>query len=100
MKKIILFIFVVVLLNGCAEYSSFLGPSITVAKTGNIARAGSTFAASYGFKQGTGLSAQSLVDQNSELRECKTVHSAELNKIFFSTLDEIDCVRSDPSILR
>ena len=83
MKKIILIIFVGVFLNGCAEYSSLLGPSITVAKTGNVVRAGSTFAASYGIEHGTGLSAQSLVDQGSEVRECKIEHSSELNKIFF-----------------
>ncbi len=100
MKKIILFIFVAVLLNGCAEYTSFLGPSITVAKTGNVTRAGSTLAASYGLEHGTGVSAKSLVEESAEVRECKIVHSAEINKIFFQTLDEIDCVRHDPSILR
>ena len=100
MKKIILIISVGIFLNGCTGYTSLLGPTITVAKTGNVVRAGSTLAASYGIEQGTGLSAQSLVDQNSELRECKIEHSSELNKIFFSTLDEIDCIRSDPSILR
>ena len=100
MRKIILFIFVSVLLNGCAEYSSFLGPSITVAKTGNITRAGSTLAASYGVEYGTGLSTKELVNESTELRECEILHSAELNQIFFSTLDELDCVRYDPSILR
>ena len=69
MKKIILFIFVAVLLNGCAEYTSFLGPSITVAKTGNVTRAGSTLAASYGLEHGTGLSTRSLVEESAELRE-------------------------------
>ena len=89
-----------VLLNGCAEYSSFLGPSITVAKTGNVTKAGSTLAASYGVEYGTGISTKALVDESSELRECKTIHSAELNKIFFETLDELDCKRNDPTILR
>ena len=45
-------------------------------------------------------SARSLVEESAEVRECKIVHSAEINKIFFQTLDEIDCVRHDPSILR
>jgi hypothetical protein len=85
MKKFILLIFTTALLNGCAEYSSFLGPTITVAKTGNVAR---------------GISAKTLVNESSELRECKTIHSAELNKIFFDTLDELDCKRNDPTILR
>ena len=100
MKKFILLIFATALLNGCAEYSSFLGPSITVAKTGNVARAGSTLAASYGVEYGTGISTKTLINESSEIRECKTVHSAELNKIFFDTLDELDCKRNDPTILR
>ena len=100
MKKIILLIFAAVILNGCAQYSSLLGPSITVAKTGNVTKAGSTLAASYGVEYGTGISTKALVDESSELRECKTIHSAELNKIFFDTLDDLDCKRSDPTILR
>ena len=100
MKKFILIIFVTVLLNGCAQYSSLLGPSITVAKTGNVTKAGSTLAASYGVEYGTGISTKTLVNESSEIRECKTIHSAELNKIFFDTLDDLDCKRSDPTILR
>ncbi len=26
-----------------------------------------------------------------KIRECEIVHSAEINQIFFETLDEIDC---------
>ena len=100
MKKIILLIFIATIFNGCAEYSSFLGPTITVAKTGNVTRAGSALAASYGVEYGTGISAKTIVNESSELRECQTIHSAELNKIFFETLDELDCKRNDPTILR
>ena len=100
MKKIILLIFAAVILNGCAQYSSLLGPSITVAKTGNVTKAGSTLAASYGVEYGTGISTKTLVNESSEIRECKTIHSAELNKIFFDTLDDLDCKRNDPTILR
>ena len=28
---------------------------------------------------------------DSEIRECETIHSAEINQIFFETLDVIDC---------
>ena len=38
--------------------------------------------------------------KNSKLRECRTIHSAEINEIFFRTLDEFDCSRNDLSILR
>jgi len=94
MKKIILFIFFATVLNGCAEYTALLGPSVTMVTTGNVARAGGSFVASYSIDK------SNLINESSEIRECRTIHSAELNKIFFTTLDEIDCERNDFSILR
>ena len=44
------------ILNGCAQSTSLLGPSYTMAKSGSIIQASSSFAASYGFKQVTGTS--------------------------------------------
>ena len=41
-----------------------------------------------------------LINKNSKMRECRTIHSAELNEIFFRTLDELDCASDDLSILR
>ncbi|SVD12099.1 uncharacterized protein METZ01_LOCUS364953, partial [marine metagenome] len=54
MKRIILLVFAFAILNGCAEYSSLVGPSYTVAKSGSVVQAGSSIAASYGFKKATG----------------------------------------------
>ena len=41
-------------------------------------------------------------DSNNEnqIRKCRTVHTTGLNKIFFETLDEIDCIKDPFSILR
>ena len=39
MKKIITFFFVLLILNGCTQYSSLVGPSYTVATSGNIYQA-------------------------------------------------------------
>tara|TARA_Y100000590_G_scaffold26870_1_gene30237 strand:+ start:2400 stop:2714 length:315 start_codon:yes stop_codon:yes gene_type:complete len=104
MKKIIFLIFVLSILNGCAEYSSVLGPSYTMAKTGKVASAGNSIAASYGFKKVTGESPETIANtffsESENLRECQTIHSSNLNKIFFTTLDEIDCFRDPFSILR
>ncbi len=94
MKKIILFILFATVLNGCAEYSALLGPGVTMATTGSVARATGSLAASYTIDK------SELMDKSSELRECKIIHSAELNEIFFTTLDELDCKRNDFSILR
>ena len=114
MKKIILLVFAFAMLNGCAEYSALIGPSYTVAKSGSVVQVGSSMAASYGFEKATGQNPStfinSLVRKSSRInsflveqenpRECQTIHSTNLNKIFFTTLDEIDCFIDPFSILR
>ena len=54
MKNIFLLIFALVILNGCAQSTSLVGPTYTMAKSGSILQAGNSFAASYGFKSLTG----------------------------------------------
>ena len=105
------------ILNGCAQSTSLLGPSYTMAKSGSIIQASSSFAASYGFKQVTGTSpgdyamsfAKSYNNNNNDdepllltkkERECQTFHSSSLSEIFFETLDGIDCIRDPFSILK
>ena len=114
MKKIVLLVFAFAMLNGCAEYSSLIGPSYTVAKSGSVVQVGSSMAASYGFEKATGQNPRtfinSLVRKSSRInsflveqenpRECQTIHSTKLNEIFFTTLDEIDCFMDPFSILR
>ena len=104
MKKSIFFVVIFLILNGCAEYSALLGPSFTMAKTGSVVHAGNSAAATYGFKRVIGESpgdfVNSLFSKNEETRECQTLHSSNLNEIFFNTLDEIDCFRDPFSILR
>ena len=114
MRRNIALIFILVILNGCAEYTALVGPSYTMAKTGNIVNATGSMAASYGFKKTTGKSpgeyinsfaknydeGNSYSNNENEIRKCRTVHTTDLNKIFFETLDEIDCIRDPFSILR
>jgi hypothetical protein len=112
MKKIFFLIFALAILNGCAQSTSFLGPSYTMAKSGSIIQAGNSFAASYGIKQLTGTTpgeyAMSFVKNyeadfillTEKERECQTFHSSFLSEIFFETLDGIDCLRDPFSILK
>ena len=114
MKKSILLIITLAFLNACAEYSSLLGPSYTMAKSGSIMQTGTAYATSYGIKKTTGQSPgeyiqtlvrknykiDSFLDQKENVRECQTIHTSSLNEIFFDTLDEIDCLRDPFSILR
>ena len=114
MKKSILLIITLAFLNACAEYSSLLGPSYTMAKSGSIMQTGTAYATSYGIKKTIGQSpgeyVESLVRKNYKIdslfvrqenvRECQTIHTSSLNEIFFNTLDEFDCFQDPFSILK
>ena len=114
MKKSILLIITLAFLNACAEYSSLIGPSYTMAKSGSILQTGTAYATSYGVKKKTGQSPgehiQTLVRKNNKIdsflaqkenvRECQTIHTSSLNEIFFDTLDEFDCFKDPFSILK
>ena len=129
MKKSIILIITLAFLNACAEYSAFVGPSLTMAKSGSVLQSGTTLATSYGIKKALGKSPgeyalslakknhkpDTLLDQNNNItaqnnnitlaqndniRECEIKHSSPLTEIFFDTLDEIDCLRDPFSILK
>ena len=114
MKKSIFFAGIFIILSGCSQYSSLVGPSYTMAKSGSILQTGTAYATSYGVKKATGQSlgehANSLVRKNykidsfltqkENLRECQTIHTSSLNEIFFNTLDEFDCFQDPFSILK
>ena len=129
MKKSIILIITLAFLNACAEYSAFVGPSLTMAKSGSVLQSGTSLATSYGIKKAIGQSPgeyvlslakknhkpDTLLDQNNNItaqnnnitlaqndniRECETTHSSPLTEIFFNTLDEIDCLRDPFSTLK
>jgi|TARA_Y100000294_G_scaffold3162_1_gene3373 hypothetical protein len=114
MKKNIFFVVIFIILNGCAQYSSVVGPTYTLAKSGSIVSTGASAVTAYGFKKTTGQSPgdyvnslvrknykiNSFMNQKENTRECQTLHTSALNEIFFETLDEIDCFRDPFSILK
>ena len=104
MKKLFVITFAVLFLNVCAQTTSMMGPTYTMAKTGSFVQAGSSVASSYGIKQALGQSPTeyitSLTNKENKVRECRTFHSSSLSEIFFETLDEIDCLRDPFSILK
>ena len=112
MKKLFLLLSVLIIFNGCAQSTSLVGPTYTIATTGNILQAGNSFAASYGIKKATGFTPGEHVMSFGEKyeidhilmtgkeRECQTFHSSNLSEIFFETLDGIDCLIDPFSILK
>ena len=84
------------LLSNCGPHSAAIGPGLTLANSGSILKASASYAGS--------LSMNKLKeDYSNELnveKICPTVHSSELNKIFFETIDHMDCYFDPMSIHR
>ena len=80
------------MLSNCAQYSAMLSPALTLAHTGSITQATSSLAINEVKKEYTNnLQAE---------RICPTIHSSDLNAIFFETVEEIGCYYDPLSILR
>ena len=93
-KRIFFYIITIAFLSGCVQSTAMVGPAITIVSTGNISQAGLTFFTNKAVENETGMNALQYVADKTidpKIRECEIVHSAEINQIFFETLDEIDC---------
>ena len=95
MKKILLLILMIPVLSNCGQYSAMIGPSYTLIETGSVLRASTSLSSSLAMNNAK----ESIVDEiNNDT--CPVVHSAELNKIFFETLEHMDCFNDPMSIYR
>ena len=95
MKNIFFILSTLIFLTGCAQNLAMLGPAISVAKTGGIQHAIVGETINYGVKNKTGKNvsehAMSLLPDEAEVLECDNTYSNGLQKIFFNTLEDIDC---------
>ena len=96
MKKIILIFLLIPLLNNCGPYSAAVGPSLTMLNSGSILQASASYAGSSAMKK---FQKNYIYELNVE-KICPTVHSSELNEIFFETIDHMDCYFDPMSIHR
>ena len=96
MKKIILILLLIPLLNNCTQYSSLVGPSLTLANSGSILQASASYASALSMNK----IKENYADELNVEKICSTVHSSELNKIFFETIDHMDCQFDPMSIYR
>jgi len=94
-KKIFFGLLLLVSLQGCGPTAAIIGSGVTtLASTGSLGRAAFTAGTGFYIEQQTGQSTLEYVAENTleaDLRTCEINHSAEINKIFFQTLDEFDC---------
>ena len=73
-----------------------LSPAITLAHTGSFAQASTSLSSSIAINEVKKEYTNNLQAE----RICPTIHSAEINKIFFETIEEIGCYYDPLSILR
>ena len=103
MSRILILLLGIIILNGCAQSTSFVGPSYTLVKSGSVIQAWNSVAMSYWFKKTFNqISKNTMISSltDDDIRQCETIHSSTLNEIFFDTLDEFDCYRDPFSIFR
>ena len=73
-----------------------VGPSLTFAQTGSVLQASTSLSSSLAMNK---FKNDYMEELNAE-KICPTVHSSELNQIFFETIEHIDCFYDPMSILR
>tara|TARA_Y200000002_G_scaffold266502_1_gene221502 strand:+ start:1514 stop:1831 length:318 start_codon:yes stop_codon:yes gene_type:complete len=98
MLRIITLLTLALFAQGCSSQTSFLGSGITIASGGSISQTSLTAGANFFLKEATGKNSVEHIAEKTiyaELRECEINHSAEINKIFFDTLDQIDCEKNN-----
>ncbi len=73
-----------------------IGPSLTLAHTGSLAQATTSLSSSLAINEAK----KEYKDNLQAERICPTVHSSELNAIFFETIEHTGCYYDPLSILR
>ena len=73
-----------------------ISPAFTLAHTGSLAQASTSLSSSLAINEVKKEYANNLQAE----RICPTVHSSELNAIFFETIEQMGCYYDPLSILR
>jgi len=81
LNKIFSYIFVAIILSGCAQSTAMLGPAITLASTGNVSQAGLTFFTNKAVEEETGMNTVSYVSNQIEKKNSKTKMKRKFKKL-------------------
>ena len=98
MRKLCFVLLTLIFLQGCSGQTtttSILGSGASIASGASTAKTLFTAGTNLYIEKTTGKNTfQHVADKTIEveLRDCEIDHSAEINKIFFVTLDQFDCV--------
>ena len=88
LNKIFSYIFVAIILSGCAQSTAMLGPAITLASTGNISQAGLTFFTNKAVEEETGMSTVSYVSSQIEKKNSKTKMRRKFKKLLETNFEK------------
>ena len=95
MYKLFFVLLTLIFLQGCGQTASLLSTGAVIASGGSSTKSLLSTSTNLYIEKTTGKNTFQHVSESTvefELRECEVNHSAEINEIFFKTLDEIDCV--------
>ena len=96
MKKILFVLLLLPILSNCAQYSSLVGPGVTLAHSGSVLQATTSLSSSLAMN----AAKKNFIHQINSENICPTVHSSKLNEIFFETVEHLDCYFDPMSIYR
>ena len=96
MKKILLTLLLLPVLNNCTQYSAMVGPGYALMENGSVLQATTSLSGSLAMTNLKTNFANEIKNENI----CRTVHTSELNKVFFETVEHLDCFYDPMSIYR
>ena len=83
-------------MSNCAQYSAMISPALTLAHKGSIGQSTTSLSSSLSINEVKKEYTHNLQAE----KICPTVHSSELNAIFFETIEHTGCYYDPLSILR
>jgi len=88
-KKIYFLVLISIMLTGCIQSTALLGPSITVATTGNIMQAGLQYGANTAIKNETGKDALTHLKDIVEEEQSSQKLEKKIKDVALNTIDRI-----------
>tara|TARA_B100001250_G_C19284513_1_gene564753 strand:+ start:183 stop:476 length:294 start_codon:yes stop_codon:yes gene_type:complete len=92
-KFLILFIF----LQGCTETSTLVSSGFSIATGTHPTKIVLSTVSDLYLERITGKNSiehAAGIIPGTDIRKCEIIHSADINEVFFDSLDEIDCIKS------
>ena len=80
-KKILTYIFMCIILSGCAQSTVMIGPAITLASSGNMTHAGLTFFTNKAVEKETGMDTVTYVSKKIEQQNSKNKLKREFKNL-------------------